>query len=126
MEQLATGWQLQVTDRGPDWLFIRLRVEGDSPYEAPLIADRLWSILQQHFIYRLVLEMDDVQFLSSHLIGQLVMIQKRVLQHGGALRICGLSPSCQDVLRLCRMLSVLPAYDCRADAIMGRVPAKPR
>ena len=126
MEQLATGWDVHVTDRGPDWLFIRLHVEADACYDAPEIADRIWSILRQHFVYRVVLEMEDVGFLGSHLLGQLVMIQKRVLQHGGALRLCGLTPSCQEVLRLCRLISVLPVYESRSDAVMGRGLVKPR
>jgi anti-anti-sigma factor len=126
MEQLATGWHVQVTERGPDWLFIRLRVESGACYDAPDIADHLWSILRQHFIYRVVLEMDEVEYLCSHLIGQLVMLQKRVLQHGGALRICGLSPPCQEVLRLCRLITVLPVYESRSDAVMGRGLVKPR
>jgi anti-anti-sigma factor len=125
-EQLATGWHLELTERGPDWLFIRLHVDGDSYFAAPHIADQVWSILRQHFVYRVVLEMDEVAFLSSHVIGQLVMLQKRVLQQGGALRICGLSPSCQEVLRICRLITVLPAYASRADAVLGRGLVKPR
>jgi anti-anti-sigma factor len=70
--------------------------------------------------------MDQVEFLCSHLIGQLVMLQKRVLQHGGALRLCGLTPSCQEVLRLCRLITVLPVYESRSDAVMGRGLVKPR
>ena len=126
MEQLASEWDVQVTQRGPDWLFVRLRIDGDSTYAAPDVADRLWSILKQHFVYRVVLEMDEVEFLSSHLIGQLVMLQKRVLQHDGALRLCGLTPSCQDVLRLCRLVTVLPIYESRNDAVMGRGLVRPR
>ena len=126
MEQLATGWHVELADRGPDWLFIRLSVDADAYYEASDVADRIWSLVQQHFVYRVVLEMDEVPFLSSHVIGQLVMIQKRVLQHGGALRLCGLSPSCQDVLRICRLITVLPAYESRSDAVMGRALVKPR
>lgn len=126
MEQLATGWEVELADRGPDWLFVRLRVDSDSYYTSPNIADRVWSILQQHFVYRIVLEMDDVEVLSSHVIGQLVMLQKRVLQNGGALRLCGLSPSCREVLRLCRLITVLPAYESRSDAVMGSGRVKPR
>lgn len=126
MEQLATGWHVELTDRGPDWLFIRLHVDGDSYYEVPDIADRIWSVVQQHFVYRVVLEMDELEFLSSHIIGQLVMVQKRVLQNGGTLRLCGLSPSCQEVLRICRLITVLPPYESRSDAVLGRAAVKPR
>ncbi len=115
--------ELEVVDRGPDWLFIRMRPDHDHLDE---IADRLWKLLNQQFIHRLVLEMDEVDFLPSLLMGQLVMLHKRVLQHDGALRLCGLTPQCAEALHLCRLDQALPHFDCRADAVHGCVTAKPR
>ncbi len=115
--------ELEVVDRGPDWLFVRLRPDHD---HLDNIADRLWKLLNQQFIHRLVLEMDEVDFLPSLLMGQLVMLHKRVLQHDGALRLCGLTPQCLEALRLCRLDQALPHFDCREDAVHGRAMAKPR
>ncbi len=123
MIQTASGWQLDVVDRGPDWLFVRVRPNGGSYHDAPDVADRVWSILNRHFIYRLVLEMDEVDMLPSHLIGQLVMLQKRVMQHEGTLRLCGLKADCAQALRSCRLAMVLPNHVSRADAVLGRVTA---
>ena len=109
--------------RGPDWLFVRLPADLQQ-YDQ--IAERLWGLLHQHFIYRLVLEMDDVEFLPSVLMGQLVMLQKRVLQHDGALRLCGLSPSCEQALRFCRLDQTLAHFDTRADAVRGSSLNKPK
>ena len=53
------------------------------------LADRLWSLLDQHFVYRLVLEMDYVDFFPSQLMGQLVMLHKRVLKRGGLTAFIG-------------------------------------
>ncbi|NOY41800.1 MAG: STAS domain-containing protein [Planctomycetes bacterium] len=111
-------------DRGPDWLFVRLQRPEDLHLEK--VADQLWELLNKHFIYRLVLEMDDVEMLPSQLIGQLIMLQKRVLQHDGALRLCGLSSQCEDALRLCRLDHVFPNFDCRSDAVYGSTHPKPR
>ena len=115
--------ELEVVDRGPDWLFVRLRPDHD---QLDGIADRLWKLLNQQFIHRLVLEMDEVDFLPSLLMGQLVMLHKRVLQHDGALRLCGLTPQCAEALHLCRLDQALPHFDCRADAVHGCAMAKPR
>ena len=128
MVQLATpstGWDLEI-ERGPGWLIITIHPEKQSYYDAPEIADRVWQILSKHFVYRLVLEMDEVEILSSHLMGQLIMLQKRVLQHGGALRLCHLRPRCQDALRLTRLESILPNYENREDAVLARMVQKPR
>lgn len=127
MVQLATSstsWNLEV-ERGPGWLIIRVHPSGQS-CEAPEMADRVWSILNTHFVYRLVLEMDEIEILPSHLMGQLVMLQKRVLQHDGALRLCNMRPECQNALRLTRLDQVLPNYENREDAILARLSHVPR
>ena len=115
--------ELEIVDRGPDWLFVRLRPDYEHLDD---VANRLWALMNQHFIHRLVLEMEEVDFLPSMLMGQLVMLQKRVLQHDGALRLCGLSPQCAEALHMCRLDQALPSFDCREDAVHGFVHAKPR
>ena len=123
MSNLSHLPELEIVDRGPDWLFVRLRPDRERLDD---IADRLWALMNQHFIHRLVLEMDEVDFLPSVLMGQLVMLHKRVLQHDGALRLCGLSGQCAEALHLCRLDQALPHFDCREDAVHGFVFAKPR
>jgi anti-anti-sigma factor len=116
MADMREDWDVEV-DRGPDWLFVRLH-PGDN--EPKGVADKLWSIADRHFVYRLVLEMDDVDLLPSWLMGQLVMLQKRVLQRDGALRLCRLSDDCARALRFCRLDQALPTYENREDAVKGR------
>jgi len=63
MVQIAEGWELDV-DRGPDWLFVRPRNVGPQATDTPPLAEQIWSLLQQHFTDRLVLELDQVQFFA--------------------------------------------------------------
>lgn len=113
-------WGVDVK-RGPDWLFLKLRPGTDNVGD---MASRLWSLADRHFIYRLVLEMDEVEMLPSRLMGELVMLQKRILQRDGALRLCGLTPQCAEALHFCRLDQALPNYDNREDAVMGTRHAK--
>jgi len=123
--ELAPEWSLAI-DRGPDWLFIRLQPprEGDTGEIA--LAEMVWKKLEQCFCYRVVIELDDVKFLRSWMVGQLVRLQKRVTTQGGMLRVCGLSAASEDVLRISRLDERFPAYRNRTDAVMGYRPAKPR
>lgn len=117
----SSRWKLDV-ERGPDWLYVRLHPgEGDptDPTQFSDLAERLWNLAEQHFTYRLVLEMEDVTFLPSSLMGQLVMLQKRTLNHGGFLKLCGLSESCQQALHFCRLDQALPCFANREDAVLG-------
>ena len=72
------------------------------------IGERLWHLLEQHFTYRLVLEMDQAAVLTSEIIAQLIHLQKRICEHGGTLRLCGLSPHNQRVLRTCALEDRFP------------------
>lgn len=114
MAELQEHPELELVERGPAWLFVRIRPDQQRVDD---LADRLWMLLERHFVYRLVLEMDEVELLSSRLIGQLVMLQKRVLQHDGALRLCGLSPACSEALHHCRLDQALPSFNCREEAV---------
>ena len=129
MLDLALGWELAV-ERGPDWLFVRISGADDDGSETPPLADRLWSLLQEHLTHRLVLELDQVDVLGSHLIGQLVLLDKWMSEHGGVLRLCGLSPHSRRVLKRRRLDGRFPAYGNRMEAVMCRAavraPRRPR
>ncbi|MCC7475745.1 MAG: hypothetical protein IT425_10135 [Pirellulales bacterium] len=112
------GLELNV-DRGPNWLFVKLRSREEPFDEVPHIAEKLWSISSRHFIYRLVLELDDIAEMPSNMMSQLVMLQERLSQCGGALRICGLSPECEETLHDFRLESALPNHPSREAAVMG-------
>ena len=116
---LAPGWECEV-ERGPDWLFLRLARVDDSnaAYLVPL-AERVWEALGQHQTYRLVLELGELRLLHSYLIGQLLLLARRVHGAGGVLRISELSESNRQVLLMCRLEGLLPVYPNRWDAVRG-------
>jgi anti-anti-sigma factor len=111
------GLELEV-DRGPNWLIVKLR-SSEPIDEAPHIAEELWSIASRHFIYRLVLELEELESMPSGFLSQLVLLQQRLAQCDGALRICGLSPDCEEMLRLYELDSALPNHATREEAVMG-------
>jgi anti-anti-sigma factor len=126
MSTIAPGCELDV-ERGPGWLLVRVRNLDRAESDATPLADRLWSILEQHFTHRLVLELDDVGVLGSSLIGQLVELYRRIEEHDGMLRVCGLSPENHAALHVCRLDEHLHAYLDRHEAVMGSLsPGRPR
>ncbi|MCC7084664.1 MAG: STAS domain-containing protein [Pirellulales bacterium] len=125
MVQTDISWRYDV-DRGPDWVFVRLHPNDGGSSDLDTLAERLWSVLEQNFVYRLVLELDEVPVIQSYLIAQLVLLGKRIHSHGGLLRLCGLSTANQEVIRLCRLDGCLPYFGNRGDAVMGHRPMQPR
>ena len=95
--------------------------------DAPPLAERVWRVLQQHFTYRLVLELNEVRLLTSRLIAQLVQLHRKIEEHGGVLRVCGLSAQNREVLHTCRLDDRLTPYEDRQAAVMGYpYPRQPR
>lgn len=126
MVEIAPGWQWDV-DRQSDWLLVKLKPADHDPDTTALLAEALWELLEQHVIYRLVLELDQLAVLYTALIGQLLLLHKRLSIDGGALRLCGPSPHNQEVLHLCRLDDRFPPYPTREDAMLGRhLPPQPR
>ena len=126
MSATARGCELDV-ERGPDWLLVRIANLDESEADAPQLAERLWRLLQQHFTYRLVLELDQIRLLTSRLIAQLVQLHRRIDEHSGVMRVCGLSPQNREVLHTCRLDDRLTPYEDRQAAVMGcERPRQPR
>ncbi len=126
MHTLAVGCELDV-QRGPDWLLVRIVSVGQDGSSPPPLADELWSLMEQHFTYRIVLELDGLKVLNSHLIGQLVSLYRRISEHDGVMRLCGLSAYNRQVLHTCRLDDRFLPYQDRQEAVMGgNGPRKPR
>jgi anti-anti-sigma factor len=130
--ELNPQWTMDL-ERGPDWLFIRLRPpqagarprqRGGEVGEFPL-AEKIFEKIEPSFCYRVVLELDNVA-LKSWMLGELVRLHKLVASHGGTLRLCGLSEESEEALKVCGLLDQFPVYPCRHDAVMGHRPEKPR
>ena len=115
---LPAGWTAEV-ERGPEWLFISLRAPRASQLYGDELAEGIWELLDQHMVYRVVLEMEHVPRINSHMIGQLVKLHRRVYNHDGMMRLCGLSQVNQDALRLSNLHAHLHHCSNRAAAVMG-------
>lgn len=137
MVQASMDWQLDVA-RGPGCVIVRPHyldpqllaeaaetadtsaIEDLTVSEIASLAEDIWAILEKHLTYRVVLDMDEVVQLTSRLLGQLVALQSRVDAHGGTVRVCGLSPSNENVLDITHLRSRIPCYDSRGEAVHGR------
>jgi anti-anti-sigma regulatory factor len=126
MLAVASGYDLDV-ERGPNWLLVRVRHLDPGDIDFPMLADRVWSLMQQIFCERLLLELDEVPLLHSRLIGQLNQLYRRIAEHDGTMRVCGLSPRNRAVLHQCRLDERLLPYEDRQEAMLGcMVPNRPR
>lgn len=125
MFPLTADWQMEL-ERGPDWVFIRLLSSEQAGWQGAGLAEALWNVMQTQMASRLVLHMDHVPMLRSEMLGELVRLHKRIHARGGLLRLCGLSPSNQQVLQLSQLSNLIPSYASREEAVLGYRPGNPR
>jgi anti-anti-sigma regulatory factor len=118
MTELATDWHCDL-ERGPECIFVRLRSDETEAEAEPPLAEQLWSLLEEHLTYRLVLEFDQIELLHSYVIGQLLLLGRRLHIQGGMLRLCGLSAHNQLALAALQLEDHLPTYKNRFDAVVG-------
>ena len=116
MSDSQSAWVSDVS-RGPDWLFVR--VDTPPKQDGGHLAEDVVGMMQRHFLHRVVLEMEEIDRLPSELVGELVLLHKRVSAEGGMMRLSGLSDANQQVLRISRLDSRFPQYRSRMDAVMG-------
>jgi anti-anti-sigma factor len=125
VQTTTTSWQIEV-ERGPSWLILHAHHDDAGLDDVSALTEIVWSISSAHLIYRVVLELDELETMPSHLIGQLVLLQKRLQTHGGVLRLCGLSDQCQQALKTCRLEDNLKSYPTRQCAVNAFRPVQPR
>jgi hypothetical protein len=115
------NWELNV-DRGPDWLLVKATRRGGNVRPEASLAKALWDLMELHFTYRLVLELDHSEDLASEVIQQLALLDEQARAHNGCVRLCGLPQSQRRRLRRTgdsHIFDLLPLYENRQDAVFG-------
>jgi anti-sigma B factor antagonist len=71
---------------------------------------------------RLLLNLSGVVLSSSSVLGSLSLLQRRVGEAGGLLKLCGLDPVLRESLRICRLDREFVIYECEDDAFAAETP----
>lgn len=125
MNELAQIWGVRV-ERGPDCLIVRLHEATSSFQDGQRLADIIWSILERHFVYRVILELDQVEVLGDVLLAELIALSHRLRSRGGMLRLCGLTAPNRRKVKEAFHDGRLPTYSNRREAMVSRCDALAR
>ena len=118
MTQFAPGWYLKM-DTSPEWIFFALGRSADASAPSPAVTDYAWQLASEHKIYRIVFELEPNVILTSHLVGQIVLLHRRAHYSGGVFRICQFSQKNYDVLQIMQLDNRFFNYDSREAAVIG-------
>ncbi|MEQ8849339.1 STAS domain-containing protein [Botrimarina sp.] len=111
---LFDGWRATFEPAG-QWLSVRLHPPGGTGQYK--LAELLWDEVRRRGATQVLVEMDDVAFLASAVMGELVRLHKRLAVAGGRMRLCGLREHPREALHVARLDEVIPTYATRGEAL---------
>ena len=84
-----------------------------------LIGDELYGVADRPDCCKLLLNFAGVDYLSSLMLGKLVMLKKKIESQGGNLKLCDVGPKVGEVLKTTSLDQVLDIRENEADALMA-------
>lgn len=82
------------------------------------LSDELLAVLETAHPRDLLLDLDEVAYLSSSVLGKvLVRLLKRTRDMGGRLRLCSIRPSIREVFEITRLVNEFEIYHDANEAL---------
>jgi anti-sigma B factor antagonist len=67
------------------------------------LADEMYALVDKDGVKSLLLDFKNVEFLSSAALNKLIMLDKKVKEHQGRLKLCNLEPGIREVFVITRL-----------------------
>jgi len=83
------------------------------------LQESIISVVEQAERINLVLDFQNVRFLSSAVLGLLIRISKKVYERNGQLRLCNIDPKIHEIFKITRLTKVFDIYEDLASATEG-------
>jgi anti-sigma B factor antagonist len=81
-----------------------------------LLKDKIQSLLQQGR-RKILMDLGGVSYVDSAGLGQLVQVHATTANHGGSLKLLGVTKRLKDLLVVTKLLTVFDAHENEADAL---------
>ncbi len=81
------------------------------------LGEELIRVLEKAEPPDLIIDLAQVQSLSSSVLGKLIQLHKHADQLGGRVRLCSLQPYVRKIFRITRLNSVFEIHDSVTDAL---------
>jgi anti-sigma B factor antagonist len=75
------------------------------------LQESIMSVIEQAERMNLILDFQNVRFLSSAVLGFLIRISKKVYERDGQLRLCSINPKIHEIFKITRLTKVFDIYE---------------
>jgi len=83
------------------------------------LQDSIMPVIEQSEQINLVLDFQNVKFLSSAVLGLLLRISKKVYERDGQLRLCNINRKIFEIFRITRLNKIFDIFDDLESAMAG-------
>lgn len=84
-----------------------------------IIGNQLAGLVDEDGRRKIVIDFNDVEYLSSAALGKLITLDKKVRAAKGKLRLCGIRPEIYEVFKITRLDKVFSIFDDPDKALDG-------
>jgi anti-anti-sigma factor len=81
------------------------------------LGQELFQLVEEDNKTRLLLNFQQVEFLSSAALGKLITLDKKVKAHGGKMKLCNIRPEIYEVFAITKLNKLFDIKDDEADAL---------
>jgi anti-sigma B factor antagonist len=87
-----------------------------------LIGTELQDLVEKQGAEKMLINMSNVQYLSSAVLGKLISLSKALRTRKGALKLCCIAPSIMEVFEITRLDKVFDIYSNESEAMQAFRP----
>ena len=75
------------------------------------VGDELFDLVDKQYKTKLLLNFENVEYLSSAALGKLITLNKRIKEENGELKLCNIIPEIFEVFRITKLNRLFEIYD---------------
>jgi len=82
-----------------------------------LIGSELTKMIESGGVQKMLINMENVRYLSSAVLGKLISLHKALRMRKGALKLCNIAPPIYEVFEITRLDKVFDIHESEDDAL---------
>jgi len=114
---MSTVEHLKIEEQGEVTVVYLREPRVTDPVEIEEIGKQLYQVLEFKNCAKVVVDFEDVEFLSSATIGKLISLNRKAKACKATLRFCNLRSELRDIFHLCSLDRLFEVHDSKAAAI---------
>ena len=75
------------------------------------IGEQLNELVEKHYMVKMLLNFENVEYLSSAALGKLITLNKKIKEENGKLKLCSVRPQIYEVFKITKLNKLFEIYD---------------